>query len=223
MKAILNIDNLISILGAEDPAWQEKVYAQTGVIPVFHSRNKSAVLFSSCGYIDIDRDAEHHYVSGEDQTEYCEINSISNLVEYILQMESYQEFLVDVSLGQFTKADLFWAVYSTIINPVENQLHKDGSVYSEWELCSMHFYQEHLELNMAVINYDQADIWVDHDEKRSLQEILELIAKEMNRCTEDAEDIPQQRVYMKNLQQKPITFEALKKELESDGQFAWLC
>lgn len=208
MKPISNMDKLICVLSTEDPLWQEKVYAQTGVIPVL----KRGVLFSNCGYIDLDSDAEYHYVSGEDRTEYCEINSVSEFVEYILQMESYQEFLVDISLGRFTKADLFWAVYSTIINPVENQLHTDGSIEAEWGLYSIHFYQERLELNMAVIACDQVDICVDYNPNASLQEVLKLIVKEMNKCTEDIDHIPQQRVHMKFLQKKPATYEELKKE-----------
>ena len=223
MKAILNIDKLPCVLSEETPLWQERVYSRTGVIPVFCPKNKSAVLFSNCGFIDLDWDAEYCSVSGEDQTEYCEIKSVSDLVEYILQMESYQEFLVDVPLGQFSKADLFWAVYSTIINPAENQLHKDGSVYSEWGLYSAHFYQKHLELNMAVIACDLADIWVDHDEKRSLRETLELIAKEMSRYSDVMEDIPQQQVFMERIKSKPATYAELKKELGPGGEFAWLC
>lgn len=213
MKAILNMDKLLNTLSEEDPLWQEKIYARTGVIPVF----KCGALFSNCGYIDLDRDAEYCYVSGEDRTEYCEINSISEFVEYILEMESYQEFLVDVSLGRFTKADLFWAVYSTIINPVENRLHADGSIDAEWGLYSIRFCQEHLELNMAVIACGPADLWIDIDEETELPEALNHIVEQMN-----MEDLPKQKVFMEYLQKKPTTFEELKKKLELDGEFNWL-
>ena len=214
MKAILNLDELPRVLSEEDPFWQEKLDASTGVIPVL----KHGTLFSNCGYIDIDSDAEYCYVSGEDRTEYCEINSISEFVEYILQMESYQEFLVDVPLGQFTKADLFWAVYSTIINPVENRLDADSTNAAEWGLYSIHFYQEHLELNMAVIACSPADLWIDIDEETELPEALNRIVEQMN-----IENLPKQKVFMDYLKKKPTTFEGLKKELEPGGQFAWLC
>lgn len=214
MKVILNMDELPRVLSEEDPLWQEKVYAQTGVIPVL----KRGVLFSNCGYIDLDSDAEYRYVSGEDRTEYCEINSVSEIVEYILQMESYQEFLVDVSLGRFTKADLFWAVYSTIINPVENRLDADSSNDAEWGLYSIQFYQDHLELNMAVIACGPAGLWIDVDEETELLEALNHIAEQMN-----MEDLPEQKVFLEYLQKKPTTYEGLKKELEPGGQFAWLC
>ena len=213
MKAILNLDELHRVLGEEDPSWREKIYERTGVIPVL----KCGVLLSNCGYIDIDRDADYCYLSGEDRTEYCEINTISEFMEYILQMESYQEFLVDVSLGRFTKADLFWAVYSTIINPIENRLDSDSSNDAEWGLYSIRFYQEHLELNMAIIACGPADLWIDVDEKTELLEALNHIVEQMN-----MEDLPEQKVFLEYLQKKPTTYEELKKELEPGGQFDWL-
>ena len=210
MKPISNMDKLICVLSAEDPSWQEKVYSQTGVIPVL----KRGVLFSNCGYIDLDSDAEYHYVSGEDRTEYCEINSVSKFVEYILQMESYQEFLVDISLGRFTKADLFWAVYSTIINPVENRLDADSSNDAEWGLYSIRFYQEHLELNMAVIACGPADLWIDVDEKTELQEALNHIVEQMN-----MEDLPEQKCFWNICRKNQPNTRNSKKNLNQAASF----
>ena len=207
MKAILNVTELSHLLSQQDINWQRAVYDRTGVIPAV--QNGGMVLFSNCGKIDLDCDAEYHWRSGKDLTAYYEVRSINDLIKYILQMESYRDCLLDTSFGTFSKADLFWAVCSTIIDPSENQLHKDGTYHPDWEFLSIRSRHDHLELSMAVIDCDQADIWISRDEDRSLHEILALISNEMNKRTEGIDDIPQQRVFIEYLLQKPTTYDAL--------------
>ena len=49
-------------------------------------------------------------------------------------MESYQDYLKDVSLGEFTKTELFWAIYSKVITAEENVRRIDGTTEQDWGL-----------------------------------------------------------------------------------------
>ena len=51
MEAIKNIAELKEIFEAENPKWQEAIYDKTGIILLL--REKDGVLFSNCGYIDL--------------------------------------------------------------------------------------------------------------------------------------------------------------------------
>lgn len=226
MKAIKNIESLPGLLLTEDPYWQAKIYEQTGVIAVLHGQD--SVLLSNCGYIDLDTDAVYRYVKGEDLTDYCTINSVKEFADYILRMESYQERLANKSLGRFSKAELFSAVYAKIIGAEENLRRSDGTSHKDWSLSGISsYYYEHkneseIVLHMSLIEYDSAEIWIPEDENRELRDFLELLVKELNSTTNDIEDIPEYCVWQEKSVHIPQTYNELKAWLQPGGLFDWL-
>ena len=220
MKAIKNTDCLEQILNTENPEWQRIVYDQTGVIAIF--RKGYGTLFSNCGYIDLDRDAEYCSKNGIDCTEYCEIKSIDELINYIKGMESYAEFLCDISYGKFTKSELFWAIYARIICPLDNQRRSDDSLYQDWSLFSIGSYQEHIDLYMALVDYDSCEFWLDVSLDTELNEALTQLDLDMCRVTEDIEEVPQYMVQENTAFAVPNSYKELKAQLSDGGLFHWL-
>ena len=225
MKAIKNIKNLPGLLKAENPLWQEHIFEKTGVIVIFH--NDYATLLSACGYIDLDIDSEYGYINGE-LAEYCEVTSVEELVNYILQMESYHVFLVDESFGTFTKSELYWNVYDRIILADENQTEIDGAKHRDWELYCIgaHNYtrtgEEMIVLSMALIDYVGVDIEIPKCKQMELNDALEMVAKEMNYITSDNDDIPDYKVRQNKTVLVPKTFAELKALLSSGKVFSLL-
>lgn len=225
MKAIKNIKNLPGLLKAENPLWQEHIFEQTGVIVIFH--NDYATLLSACGYIDLDIDSEYGYINGE-LAEYCEVTSVDELVSYILQMESYHDFLVDESFGTFTKAELYWNVYDRIILADENQTEIDGAKHRDWELycIGVHNYtrtgEEMIVLSMALIDYVGVEIEIPKCKQMELNDALEMVVKEMNYITSDNDEIPNYKVGQNKTVLVPKTFSELKALLSSGMVFSLL-
>ena len=227
MKAIRNQKELKSLLEAEDINWQEIVFNQTGVIVLFSDTD--ATLVSNCGYIDLDADAEYRYVYGEDKTEYCVISSINELIKYIIQMESYQDYLKDVSLGKFKKSELFWAIYSKVITAEENVRRIDGTTEQDWGLYRIGEYyystkdENVITLDMALIAYDSCEIWLSRNDNLSLNDYLNLLTAELNSTTETIEEIPVYRVCQNKVTMVPKTYAELKSIVQPGGTFDWLC
>lgn len=226
MKAIKNIGILQSILDFNDPGWQKKLYDQTGVIAILHGNN--SVLLSNCGYIDLDADAEYRYAKGDDLTQYCEINTTEELVDYIQQMESYHEYLVDRSFGRFTKSKLFWAVFFQIICADENMQRETGEKTRDWGLYRISTYfhklknENEISLSMALIDYDSCEMWIPWEENLELSDCMEQLVSEMNSTTEDIDDIPVYHVRYENPVQVPNTYEELMALIQPGGVFDWL-
>ena len=220
MKAIKNTDCLEHILKIENLEWQRIVYDQTGVIVIF--QKGYGTLISNCGYIDLDRDAEYCYKNGIDCTKYCEIKSIDELINYIRGMESYAEFLCDISYGKFTKSELFWAIYARIICPEDNQKRPDGTVYQDWGLYSIGSYKEYIDLNMALVDYDSGGFWLDVSAETQLNEVLNQLVQDMCKVTEDIEGIPQYTVKENICFDVPNSYLDLKAQLLDGGLFDWL-
>ena len=220
MKAIKNIDCLEHTLYTENPEWQQNIYDQTGVIVLL--RKGYGTLFNNCGYIDLDRDAEYCSKNGVDCTEYCEIKSIEELINYIKSMESYNEFLCDTSYGKFTKSELFWAIYARIISPLDNQRRPDGSIYQDWSLFSIGSYQKHIDLYMALVDYDSREFRLDISPETELNEALTQLALDMCHITEAANEVPQYTVCKNANFVVPNRYEELKAQLSGGGLFHWL-
>lgn len=172
MKAIKNIDELCIVITADD--WLRQVYAATGVIPVPSVNN--VTLVSNCGSVDLDADAEYHYSRVEDLTEYCNIETPDDLIEYIKGMESYRDFLVDQPLGSFSKSELYWAVKERILR-----------FYEDWELYRIGVSENEIALQMALSGYDSTEISTPVG--LSLDETLHYVVQEMNSLTEGLGDI----------------------------------
>ena len=116
MERIHNIDVLEKILSKEDPLWQRRVYEEIGVAVLPWKEEKPYWgLISSCGLADLEDDAEHRVANGRDESSCCDICSIEQLISYIKRMDTYRNVLQDISLGEFNKSDLFWAVYYRIL------------------------------------------------------------------------------------------------------------
>lgn len=177
MKAIKNIDELCIVITADD--WLRQVYAATGVIPVPSVNN--VTLVSNCGSVDLDADAEYHYSRGEDLTEYCNIKTPDNLIEYIKGMESYRDYLVDQPLGSFSKSELHWAVKERILR-----------FYEDWALIRIGVSENEIAFHMALSGYDSTEI--NTPVGLNLEETLRCLVREMNDLTEGLGDIPPCRV-----------------------------
>lgn len=227
MKPIKNQNELSFVLASESLNWQETIYDQTGVIPTF--RDSGAVLISNCGYIDLDSDAEYQFVQGADVTKYYKARSIKEFIAYILEMESYYKYLVNETLGQFDKATLFWAIYDQVISPVENQTRSDCSVKQDWAIHRISTYakrdnEEVIDIEMSLIEYDAAGIWIPKKRDLTLATCLDCIAKELNSITADieVEEIPRYNVHKENVIHVPNNYPDLKKTLHKGGAFDWV-
>ncbi len=221
MKAISNTSEIPTLLQTENKEWKQVVYAQTGVIVIIDGKN--GILFSKCGYIDLDHDAEYCSINGQDCTQYTEITCIAELIEYIKKMDGYKEFLIDTSYGRFSKAELFWSIYARIICPEENQRRKDGSVNQDWGLYSIGSYAGHADLYVALVDYDSGEIWIDIGETSELNDVLSEVLRQMNEATADIDNISAYKLYINNAYSVPDTYSDLMEQLSDGGQFEWLC
>ena len=117
MDRIRNIDTLERVLISEDPLWQRRVFAETGVAVLPWEKGKPYwELISSCGLADLEDDSEYAWKNGKDVSTDCVISSVNDLISYIMQMVSYSTVLKDVDLGGYRKSELFWAIYYRILN-----------------------------------------------------------------------------------------------------------
>lgn len=129
-KPIGNIDKLQDLLTIEDTSWQKSVFNQTGLIVLPSPKGQSSwELISSCGIGSLDDDAEYHWVNGRDNTSYCEISNVEQLIKYIKEMDTYQSRLKNICLGLFYKSDLFWAIYARILSLNTYNDYPEESVY----------------------------------------------------------------------------------------------
>lgn len=222
MKAIRNVKQLPDILKAEG----QGIYNLIGAIPVFSETG--GVLVSNCGYIDLDCDAEYKYVEGKDVTEYITIDSVGDFVHYVLHMESYHKYLVDQPFGKFMKSELFWAVYTQIISPEENQMRADGSLKQDWSLSRIGTYyyskkkETEIELEMSLIDYDSVQIWIPERDDLALSQCLNQLVKELNDTTADISDIPDYHVFADRPVHIPGNYDELYTTTQPGGIFDWL-
>ena len=114
---IENLDDLQRILTLEDPKWQRRVFDETGVVVLPVSKNHPYwELVSSCGSADLSDDSEYLQINGIEVPDYYAISNAEELIAYITGMETYQHALKDLDLGGFYKSDLYWSIYSRILN-----------------------------------------------------------------------------------------------------------
>lgn len=212
MKAIKNIDSLVSRMASINNQWQRIVFDSTGVILL-----ENLTLFGNCGYISLDQDSDYSYVSGVDTTEYCEINTVAELVSYIKEMESYSALLVDQSFGKFTKSELFWGIYEWILLQYDNM--NESEQY--WGLYNIGQYKENVELHMALIPCSPADIWLNITEDTTLDEALEMLVAELNVEVEYNDWIPMQKVFKGNYN-VPKTYDEILEKCSPGAVFGWL-
>lgn len=213
MKAIKNIETLIERLSLIDRDWQRIIYDKTGAILL-----ESLNLVSNCGYISLDADSEYSFSLGMDTTEYCEINSIDEVVSYIKAMESYSDRLLDVSYGSFAKSELFWGIFERILLRPENF---SDSEEQEWGLYNIGTCKEHVELHMALIPCDAADIWLDISEKTTIDDALMKLVSQLNVEADYHDWLPTQNVF-ERVYSVPNTYEALKAKCSKGSVFGWL-
>lgn len=213
MKAIKNIETLIERLTLEDKDWQRIIYDKTGVLLL-----ASLNLVSNCGYISLDADSEYSYSSGVDTTAYCEINSIDEAISYIKTMESYSDRLLDVSYGRFTKSELFWGIFERILLRPENF---SASEEQEWGLYSIGSYKEHVELHMALIPCDAADIWLDISKETTIDAALTMLVSQLNVETDYHDWLTPQKVF-EGTYSVPNTYEELMANCSKGSVFGWL-
>ena len=218
MKAIEKINELQSMLASQDSRWQEMIYNETGVLLLF--LKSGPILFSNCGYIDLDIDAEYKSVNGEDKTEYCSVTSIGEMSDYILKMPSYKDYLNDCSYGKFSKSELFWGIYSRLINAPQNLALSKVPGNIIYGLYSIGEYECKIDLHMAVVASDALNIWLPIDSKLNLNNILDILVNELNEIAEDLGE-PMYQNYKENSVAVPNSYKDLLKKLEPPAEFGW--
>lgn len=211
MKAIRNMNRLSTLLEHENTAWQRVIYENTNTLPVFF--DKYALLVSNCGYVDLDNDAEYSYSKGCDHTEYCDIESINDLIIYIKGMESYRKYLIDRSFGRFSKSDLFWAVFYRILRYSENLKCNDGSIYPAWHLSSIHEDEGRIVLDMALVDYDSIEMSLNIEANTTLDDALETLVTEINQINTTVDGLSQYSIDH-IAAQVPHTYEELQRSIE---------
>lgn len=217
MKAIKNdFLELQKVLASNDVNWQRIIYDRLGVLLLL---KKTPILFSNCGYIDLDFDVEYRYVSGVDKTEYIEIHSIEDMIEYISNMPSYYKYLKDVAYDKYTKSELFWAICSRVIYAPQNlelSLPVENVLYG---LNTISEYNGELELDISVVDRDTGIISLPLG--LTLNETLNLLVKQLNDCAiELGEPIYANRT--ENNVCVPSSYDDVLKKLESNAEFGWL-
>lgn len=220
MKAIRSTTVLKEILSSQDKNWQEIIYNETGVLLLF--LESGPILFSNCGYIDLDTDAEYLGVNGEDKTEYCSISSIGEMTDYILRMPSYKKFLEDYSYGKFSKSELFWGIYSRIISAPQNLALSENPGNIVYGLYSIGEYEGKIDLYMAAVEYDAMNIWLPIDPNLSLNDVLDILVKELNETSEDLGE-PLYDNHIENEVSVPSSYSDLLRVLDPKAEFGWLC
>ena len=216
MKAIRNSEHLLEILSNESENWQEIIFNKTNVILLL---NKNPILFGNCGYIDLDMDSEYRYISKVDETEYIEIHSIRDIIDYILNMPSYHKYLKDISYGEYTKSELFWAIYDRVIFAPQNLKLKSVIGETLYGLYTISEYNGELELDMAVVDRDAVCLSLPLG--LTLNETLNSLVKKLNECAVDIEE-PLYTNRVENDVRVPKSYEELLKKLENGAEFAWL-
>lgn len=120
---------LYNMLVNENVEWQEIIYNETGVCVEFDG--KYFHYYSACGFSDVCIDNDES------------INSIENYIASVKASEEYERFLRDISLGQFSKSELFFGFYDAVIFPKRDSImhrifnspvpQKDGTYYIRWD------------------------------------------------------------------------------------------
>lgn len=211
MKTIKNKDRLESILTNESPEWQKTVYNETGVIAHFYNSGKGDLhidLLSPCGYIDAETDAFN-------SAGYCEISSISGFIDNILRSKSYSKYLKDVSLGAFSKAQLFWNVYSRILRAEENIKNKSDSFILSSISCNddvpIHHLEEEICLSIKYAGADELHCYINKSDCCSIDCALMLILNEIRAICDDIDFIQSYKVYSEYRITPPQTYNELKE------------
>ena len=219
MQAILNMKTLIEVFASQDEHWQEKIYEKTGSLLLFP--RSGPILFSNCGYIDLDYDADYRSCNGRDETEYCSITSIEEMVNYILAMPGYESFLKDRSYGKFSKAELFWGIYSRVIMAPQNLAlsKKPGDII--YGLYTIGEYAGNIDLYMAAVEYDAMNIWLPIDQNLTLNDMLDILVKELNEIAVDLGE-PLYKNRIENDIKFPCSYAELLSVLSPGAEFDWL-
>ena len=219
MKAIKNVCELQSLLNDQNSAWQEHIYNETGVLLLF--RKSGPILFSSCGHIDLDYDADYRWCNGREETEYCSITSIEEMVNYILAMPSYESFLKDRSYGKFSKAELFWGIYSRVIMAPQNLSLSENPGGRIYDLSSVSEYAGNIDLYMAAVDYDAMNIWLPIDPNLTLNDMLDILVNELNEIAVDLGE-PLYKNHTGNEIKVPCSYIELLSVLSPGAEFDWL-
>ena len=213
MEGIENIKELERIFTQENPNWEQEVYDATGVIFL----PKAGILFSNCGYINLDNDVDYHF-SGVDLTATIKINCIDDFISYILAMPSYYMYLKDVEIGPCMKAELFWALHEQIICAPQNLKLTDGTlVYGVYTISE---YNDEIEIDGAVVEQNAACFGV----KKTVDTIKDILMGYLEQINENAllANAPLYKLYSQNIVSVPRTYEELMKKLALDAEFGWL-
>jgi hypothetical protein len=219
MKQIKNIDKLTDLLSNQDINWQELIYNKTGIIllPI----KSGPLLFSNCGYIDLSIDVGYEIVKGEDKTEYIYISSIEEMIEYILEMPSYKEYLVDCSYGRFSKSELFWGIYSRVISAPQNLALSKFPGDTVYGLYTIGCHEQYVDLDMAAIAYNAMSIWLTVDQNTTLNEALDELVVQLNDVAKDTGE-PMYINCRENQVIVPSTYDDMIALFKSGAEFAYL-
>ena len=194
MKSIKNISTLENELLTENPNWKQIVFDKTGVwvnITGDTQGDWELVSAACCPYGAKYLDEDVCEGSTENS---IEIHSVDDLVEYIGKMETYQNFLKDVSFGAFTKAELFWAIEAKIL--AENmdsvgRIYGLSGIYGPGEPCFSDMQPGDLWLDFAACAFDEIPgIYLKKEYQISLDEAVANIAGQLKEFRDNQEWTP---------------------------------
>lgn len=204
------LQELIPILEATSDNWEPQLYDKTGTILDPHYGH----LISKCGYIDLFFTGEPKAVgfgSDCDILHIDKIKSLDDFVDFILNSESYREYLVDESFGAFTKSELFWAFHAKVADAEENRSRPDGFTREDWHIERIGAYSPSSPLISIYLDLiDYCDVDAVADISGSLDNSLDNLVESLNLTVEDDDYFPQYRVWNEKTFHVPNSFMELK-------------
>lgn len=213
MKAITNIGCLEKMLIAEDPSWQRMVFEKTGVIVLPGGQKQYHWdLVSSCGYADLGDDVDSN-------DGFCVLESIDDLIEYIMSMDAFNCALKNIKINDFYKADLFWAICERILflnsyQDTTNNTYPDGNqvfgmraIWGPTGSDRQGVCDGHLWFDMSACGADAlSGIYVEVTDAVSLSRIIDLVAEQLE-CYEDILEGAKLLYHRDDDYSTPITYE----------------
>lgn len=140
----------------------------------------------------MDSSTERRWSEGKEVAEYCEINNVSGLIEYIKAMETFQAVLKDIDFGGFKKSDLFWAIQCRIMH----QNLYSNSTEQVYGMRSIYNDGENVFFDISVCGIDKiSDIVLEMQRNISLETAVAKVAEQINGFREmqsdwDEEEVP---------------------------------
>lgn len=196
MKPIKNPLNTFKQLGLDMEKLNNYLFNVYGIY-IISVDDYDITLGSCCGVADCNDLSEYLWMKGQDLTEYADIHTQNELLDYIVNSSNYKKYLCDEIIGKFTKSQLFAAIYSRFIIPIEynyemnhdemgdnetdeNETNEDETYYDKMEeikLINIYTDKSFICFNVDIVSVDNTIIKIDSHDKSMNDIILEFSDK----------------------------------------------